>query len=512
MRFSILNSTCLLGVCLSAVAFIFFTACYKRGPYEEQPSKPNYNITFVALTDDNNLLHLNSDDCQRYIKKVAITGTASGEKILGIDYRPHTGQLYGIGNTSRLYVINVETGVARPLGAASFTPALNGTIVGFDFNPTVDRIRLVTNAGQNLRLNPETGMVAATDAALNPTNTSISGAAYTNNKAGAAATILYDIDVQNDKLYRQDPPNAGTLVEVGNLGIHAEEAGGFDITLSDIALAALRVNGQSNLYTVNLTNGQTTKIGIFNKSLHIIGLAVSTEPVAYAIDQNNKLLIFNPSDNNITPVEKAITGLQSGEKIVGLDMRPLNGQLYAMGNTNRLYTINAASGAAAAVGTGTFTTALNGDAFGFDFNPTVDRIRIVSNNGQNLRAHPETGAIVAADGNLNPDIPKVSAAAYTNNFAGATSTVLYVLDPINKKLYTQNPPNNGTLVLVGALADNFSPENGFDIGGSSGKAYALLNGETGTKLYQVNLQTAQLSNPRSITVSSIRGFTIGLGF
>jgi hypothetical protein len=39
-----------------------------------------------------------------------------------------------------------------------------------DFNPTVDRIRLVTASGQNLRLHPELGTVVATDGSINGTN------------------------------------------------------------------------------------------------------------------------------------------------------------------------------------------------------------------------------------------------------------------------------------------------------------------------------------------------------
>ena len=506
MNFKTLASFRFLGLCLFLASLLFMNAC--RNDHSVDIAK--YDLVFVALTDDNNLLTLNSDDCSRLIKKVSVTGLASGEKLLGIDYRPATGQLYGIGNTSRLYVLNAETGVARALGAAAFTPAINGTVVGFDFNPTVDRIRLVTNTGQNLRLNPETGGVAATDGALNPGTPSVSGVAYTNNKAGAATTILYDIDVNTDKLYRQDPPNAGTLVEVGSLGVNAEGAGGFDITVDDVGIAALRVRGRSVLYSVSLTSGRVRKIGDFDSRLKIIGLAISTPPVAYAVDGTNNLLIFNPF--NPQPVTKAITGLQSGENILGLDMRPVNGQLYALGSSSRLYTLNASSGAAAVVGTAAFAPALSGESFGFDFNPTVDRIRIVSNTGQNLRAHPETGVIAAVDGAINPGTPLISSAAYTNNFAGATTTTLYVLDGPNRKLYTQNPPNNGTLTNSVNLTFSFSGANGFDIGSTSGKAYVLLNDEVGVKLYGLNLETGQFTRAISVPTSSVRGFTLGLGF
>ena len=494
----------LVGMALMLTTFLFTNAC--RNAVEIS----NYDVNMIALTDDNNLISVNSDFPSQITQKVAITGLMANEKMLGIDFRPATGQLYGVGSSSRLYVINAMTGAARALGTAAFTPAINGTIVGFDFNPTVDRIRLVTNAGQNLRLNPETGTVAATDGNLNPGTPSVSEVAYTNNTAGATTTTLYAIDVNTDKLYIQNPPNNGTLVEVGSLGVDAQGAAGFDITSNGVGFAALRVAGKSELYVVNLTTGRVLKLGGFNFGANVIGLTVTTDPVAYAVDNANNLMIFNPYSP--MPISKPITGLQSGENVLGLDMRPVNGQLYALGSTSRLYTINASSGAATVVGTAAFTPALSGTQFGFDFNPTVDRIRIVSNTGQNLRAHPETGVIAAVDGNLNPGTPSVSAAAYTNNFAGATTTMLFVMDVLKNKLYIQNPPNNGTLVEVGNISGTFVEANGFDIGGTSGKAFALLNDEGLVKLFQVNLQNAQLNAGTRVSISGIRGFTLGLGF
>lgn len=503
MNTTLKNPLKLVGLCLMFVTLLFTNAC--RTPTESK----NYDVNLIALTDDNNLLAVNSDFPSQTTKKVAITGLASGERILGIDFRPATGQLIGVSSMSRLYVINTTSGMARAIGTSAFAPAINGTVVGFDFNPTVDRIRLVTNLGQNLRLNPETGMTAAIDGNLNPGTPSVSEVAYTNNTAGVTTTTLFAIDVNTDKMYRQDPPNAGVLVEVGSLGVDAQGAAGFDITSKGLGLAALRVNGKSELYVVNTTTGSVLKLGSFDFGANVIGLSVTTDPVAYAVDNANNLMIFNPYDPS--PIMKPITGLQTGENILGLDMRPVNGQLYALGSTSRLYTINASSGAAIMVGTTPFTPALTGTQFGFDFNPTVDRIRIVSNTGQNLRAHPETGAIAFVDGNINPTGPSISASAYTNNFAGATTTTLYALDVLKNKLYVQNPPNNGTLVEVGSTSGTYVEANGFDIGSTSGLAFALLNEEGMARLVQVNLQNAQFSGGTRINMAGVRGFTLGLG-
>ncbi len=67
-----------------------------------------------------------------------------------------------------VYLVNRTTGAATPIGVGPFEPTLNGTSFGFDLNPMVDRIRLTSNFTQNLRLQPDTGTVAATDGALWP--------------------------------------------------------------------------------------------------------------------------------------------------------------------------------------------------------------------------------------------------------------------------------------------------------------------------------------------------------
>jgi hypothetical protein len=430
----------------------------------------------------------------------------SGENIMAIDFRPATGQLYGLGNTSRLYVINPVTGKVKAVGTAPFSPVLSGTVVGFDFNPTVDRIRVVTSLGQNLRLNPETGTVAAVDGNITLSGAMVTGAAYTNNKAGAVSTVLYDIDVNTNKLYRQDPPNNGTLVEVGPLGEDLNGEGGFDIAPD--GAVSLAVYGDK-LYHINLETGKATMIGMPGTFTDINGLAIQTEPVAYAVDETNNLLIFN--FNKPEPVLKPITGLPSGEMIEGIDFRPFNGQLYALSNASKIYTINTSNGATTLVGSAAFSTMLSGTSFAFDFNPTVDRIRIVSNTGQNLRVHPETGAIAAVDANINPAGAAISQAAYTNNFSGATTTTLFDIDAASDKLFRQDPPNNGTLVEVGSLGINATEKGGFDIGGASGKAYALLEVSGTSGIYMISLTDGKATLVTSFP-KTVKAFTIGLGF
>ncbi|MES2619316.1 MAG: DUF4394 domain-containing protein, partial [Bacteroidota bacterium] len=147
---------------------------------------------------------------------------------------------------------------------------------------------------------------------------------------------------------------------------------------------------------------------------------------------------------------------------------------------------------------------------GFDFNPLVDRIRIVSNTGQNLRVNPADGVTIV-DGMLNPGTPEISAAAYTNNFAGTTSTALFTIDAGSDKLYQQNPPNAGTLVEKGALGVSVDAATGFDIGGTTGTAYAILTSSGATNLYEINT-TSGAAMPKGSFSSPVTGFAIGLGF
>ena len=468
------------------------------------------NIVFYGLTNSNQLVKLNANAPGTVISTTTITGLGS-EKIIAIDFRPATGQLYGLGASSHLYVINPETGSSLIVNPIAFTPALSGPMAGFDFNPTVDRIRIVTYQGQNLRVNPETGTTVAVDGSINPT-ANIAGSAYTNSFSGATTTTLFNIDFVNRNLFIQNPPNTGTVAIVGG-GFQLASStvdGGFDISPDNtVALASYNYLGTAGLMRVDLVTGLTTDMG--SLSTPIIGLAIPTVPVAYSIENNNNtnnLLIFN-LQVPVIPISKNITGLQPNEKILGIDMRPATGQLYAIGSTSRLYAINMGSGAATVVGP-VFSTLLNGTSFGFDFNPTVDRIRVVSNTGQNLRLNPITGDIAAVDVALNPGVPNVAAAAYTNNFGGATTTTLFVIDHTTGILYQQIPPNNGTLLPVGSLGVTLSPENGFDIGGVSGKAYAFFNTGSTNKIYTINLTTGAATEFTTIPATT-RAFCVGLG-
>jgi len=463
---------------------------------------------YYLLTSTNSLIKYDGDNPGRSVATTGITGLASGELIVSIDFRPGTGQLYGISNASKLYILNTNSGAATQVGTTAFTPVLTGTKVSIDFNPAADRLRVITDNGQNLRIHPETGAVAATDPAINGVpSASVTGAAYTNSKAGTTSTELYNIEATTKQLYKQADPNAGTLTEVGSLNVDITGSAAFDISPdNDEAVAVLNTSGGAGLYTISLSTGRASKVTDLGNQT-IIGIAIQTDPVAYAVDPSNNLIIFDPTDPT-DRVNKTTSGINSGDIIVGIDLRPANGQLFAMGSNGRLYAVNTASGVFTPIG-GIFPTPLSGTEFGFDFNPQVDRIRVVSNNRQNLRLNPNDGSIAGVDGMINPGTPAITAAAYTNNFPGTSSTVLYVIDAAAGKLYRQDP-NPGTLTEVGGLGNTFTGSNGFDIGGRTGDAWALLTNSGTTSVYSINLTTGRAERKGNLGTTAT-AFTVGLG-
>ena len=240
--------------------------------------------TLVALTSNNRLLMFDSATPGSVFASINITGLNVGETLLAMDYRPATGGLYALGNTGQLYVIEAATGVAAKVGPVNVIPA-NATRFGFDFNPTVDRIRITSDGDHNYRVNPDTAAVII-DSTLNyaagdpnaGANPNITSVAYANNFAGALVTVLYGIDSNLDVLTIQNPPNAGTQNTVGALGVNSSENAGFDISATTgVLYATLTPGTTTGLYTINQLSGAATFVGtIASGPDAILGLAVPT--------------------------------------------------------------------------------------------------------------------------------------------------------------------------------------------------------------------------------------------
>jgi hypothetical protein len=195
--------------------------------------------------------------------------------LVGIDFRVQDGGLYGIGNAGGVYLIDPRSANAAKVSQP--TVALAGTSFGVDFNPAADRLRIVSDAGQNLRHNVNPGGITLVDVPLNYTvgtpTAGITAAAYTNNDLDAnTGTTLFDIDTMLDQVVVQSPPNDGRLVATGKLTVDAGTPAGFDIytrlddavAQSNHGFASLVVGGRSAFYRINILTGRASLIGVFS--------------------------------------------------------------------------------------------------------------------------------------------------------------------------------------------------------------------------------------------------------
>jgi hypothetical protein len=463
--------------------------------------------TFAILTDDDSMFLYSVGTPPG--AKMGFTGMTAGQRPVAIDYRPATRELYLMGYNSsngstELYSVNTTNGAAVSAGAP-VTLSLGTGSIGFDFNPTVDRIRVVGANKTNYRLNPNNGSITATDANLSYavgdpnvlSQPSIGAAAYTNSYPGLSTTTLYVYDESLNVLGSLASPNTGVINTVGTSGITVNTSNrttDMDIwfnpankTNTAFFVANTGTSNLDNLYSLNLSTGTATPLGP-GTGTAIKDIAVApatlnnttplTGPLVYALATPGKLLVsFDAKNPEQIRTLVPITGTDTTHTLVGLDFRPADGTLYALGytmgsspNTYKLYTINPATGAAAAVNSGTDTLGLgNTMEIGFDFNPTVDRIRIVSaQTGANYRLNPLTGLVAATDANLQwatGDINagrnvRVSTVAYTNSYPNTTTTTLNGVNDSGLVFVNINPPNNGTLNTVSSGMFGVLPING----------------------------------------------------
>jgi hypothetical protein len=229
-----------------------------------------------GLTCANSLVQFGSGNPGTLARNVTITGMTAGASMLGIDFRPSDGRLYGVGSDSRVYTIDTTTGAAIAVGGA-FTPGVSGEHFGLAFSATQDRLRLSSVEGnQNLSLDPVTGAVASDDPALafvagDPNaggNPAISALAY--HETGGST--LYAVDATANALVTVDPTTGG-LTTVGGFGFNVYLCSGFDIDADGIGYASLSTDNGSELYTVDLATGAATLLGNIGPAVHSLALA-----------------------------------------------------------------------------------------------------------------------------------------------------------------------------------------------------------------------------------------------
>ena len=437
---------------------------------------------------------------------------------------------------------------------------LPATVWDIDFNPGVDRLRVVSQSGLNFRMNPNTGAgvdgdggVAGVnmDGSINGGTTALRGAAYTNNQPqngfdASTTTSLYTFDGQG--VYLQNPPNSGTQVLLINPRFAIQNVRGFDLPPgADAAFPNGQINVGRGLFASDSGSGTTIvwdielNSGVFQPDPRFLvefpgsvrSLCVRTTLDAFVALEaaGTTLHRFRPLSAG-TSVTATISGVTAGETLVSIAGRPQTGQLYGFGvdataDTGTLYLLDPQTGAATAVGVPgaiAFVDASgnpvdlpdSGTGYGMDFNPTVDRVRIVTGSGLNFRLNPTTGgavdgnlgsaAIVAGtnpDGALNGGSTVATATAYTNSFAQSLTggvTTQYAYNSRTGSVFIQNPPNAGTLGFAFSISffDFFAPA-AMDIpanvsvsasgSAATGNAWVITGRPANTLMYRLDLGT-----------------------
>lgn len=247
----------------------------------------------VGLTDDGKLVKFGTGSPGRVRKIGQVQGLSGDTSLVGIDYRVQDRKLYGVGDQGGIYTLSTSS--ARATKVSQLSVALSGNAFGVDFNPAANRLRVVSDTGQNLRHNiddpngaPAAG-TTATDGTLTipPATTpaaGITGVAYSNNDLDAnTATSLFDLDTMLDQIEIQSPANAGTLAPTGKLGVDAIGDVGYDIfssvgrdgrTSGNAGYATINTGNGAAFYQVGLLAGKATRVGAFPRNRQVVDIAL----------------------------------------------------------------------------------------------------------------------------------------------------------------------------------------------------------------------------------------------
>lgn len=429
---------------------------------------------------------------------LSLSGLGTGQILVGMDYRPNTGELFCLGynpskGTGRLYTVNAN-GTLSTINFNELKIELGNGPIGFDFNPTVDRIRVVSANNKNYRLNPSTGEVSNTDADLNyksadvneGKNPFIGTCAYTNSYVGATATALYVFDDSLNNFALQNPPNNGVLTTLGkntNIVINTlDRSSDMDIyfdasTNSNKAffVANPKDTKNDNFYTLDLSTGAAALVGQIGTGLEIQDIAAVVERnvptlsgnLIYGLTltnngANHNLISFSASNPSVIRTLTSLTGIKTGYTIIGIDFRAADAKLYALAKKNGadsalLYKVNPVSGAASLVKDSLLALVLGNGPVGFDINPVNDRMRIVSSNTVQYTIGFDSLVVNTKDnlryqnGDSNASKqPFIGSIAYSNNYIGATTTQLFDIDDSLSSLAKQNF-DLGMLTTIGNL-------------------------------------------------------------
>ena len=251
--------------------------------------------TIFALTGDNRVVTFNAATPGMLKTNQAIVGLSQGDRLLGIDLRPVDRKLYALGSSGNLYRLDAGGGRYTATNLGMLSASLTGSSFGFDFNPTVDRLRVVSDANQNLRINTNTmppGTIVDGALTLNGmTQFDLLAVAYTNSRPGVTSTMLFGLDARTGGLVRSTNANAGTYVSTNPMGMAYQSLG---LALDNSQAIGFDISGGTGLgyfnyfndfYRINLATGAPTLVGSIGGMGSIVGLAAGSvpEPASWAM-------------------------------------------------------------------------------------------------------------------------------------------------------------------------------------------------------------------------------------
>lgn len=524
-------------VLLITAASAGLAACGGNAPTLTVPvSAPN---AYLLTTDDSIVgVDLDSMEFARSVRGIprATTANTAGaldptEVIQDIDYRNSEGALYALtktGTQGRIIRIDPNSGTFIRLSTlvsdgTTTQIALTDTSYTIDFNPVVDRLRVIGSNGANLRVDVSTGDTA-TDSNIAAGNT-ITGAAYEDTFTSTGrGTRLFTLDssTTNDRVNLQNPPNDGTQSDPKSLlgSTNVDSIDGYDINpVNNAGLALLTVGGAQQFYNINPgVSGAANAATFFAAPPRLTGsikykaftFITTANPTVTALTSSNKVRTFRANQPSNVSDEVTLTGLgTSGEKVIGIDFRQSDRTLYALSDASTIYSV-ATTGALTNVRT--LGTPLNGATqYTLDFNPltpttgsTQNRLRLIGADRSNAVVNVEDGVVSGNSAVTGTPAPIVKAAAYFNNFRTSTVTSLLVIDRASSSLNTQDfstTPSQGALTRLSTLGitlDSTSPV-GFDISGRNNENQLLMARTAASgnfSLYRVN--TSATTSPLTL--------------
>lgn len=256
-----------------------------------------------GVDDQYTLFNVHPNEPSKILTSLQIKNLVEGDKLIGIDYRVARGDLYALANTGRIYMLDTQTGNAKLIEGSEPLAEMAVGPYGFDFNPAADKLRVVGNRNDNLRIDPDNGarvdfdkvtLGVQTDPALAfdsedqfaGQSPDIVAAAYTYNPNDSKLTTNYAIDRRKGMLLMQGTkegdspsvsPNLGVLYTIGDLGMGPLKDASLDISdVSNTALAAVLSAGdaKTQLVSIDLETGAASPIGVFGSGSHVIGMAI----------------------------------------------------------------------------------------------------------------------------------------------------------------------------------------------------------------------------------------------